>query len=519
MKKNVLDWIFLILTFLSFTATTYSPPWNSSSMEFFAFLSVVFISFTVKIKLIEVANKNVILFFIFFIIACLIVSLNSENFSKENFSLAILYSLASIIFTICFSSRQKEILDNYLSCILAAGLFSALIIFSQKFDTESHLGIWRADYDQAHGRPYANFGQPNLAATLLLTSLCCALYLNKKEKISTKYLLPVVLIISTALSLASSKTAFLAIFILLIFSISFKDKISFLVFSIASICIAISKALFTTRQITSSDISTGRFDLWLTMIDAVAKHIFTGYGVLNTKIAHFEVRELHPTSQATLIGSGHNIFLDFLIWFGIPLGIFISFLFIKTLLVFIKNNTHNHHVLFAIVPITLHSFLEYPLFYSNFLMLFVALLSIGASKAQSTPYIRTSLMIMSAYYLLFSITTIEYHEFSEKYRSLRFFDRGFAYTQVPEKINPLILNNTINQFNILRLKEISDTESIKEIFHTTKIQPSAKNFCLILNYLSKSKNTDDLIYWQTKAKASLENKDFNYAIRCQIKLQ
>lgn len=402
-------------------------------------------------------------------------------------------------------------------CILLAGLFNVFAIFSQYFDLfSSSLGIWIAEYSEYHGRPYGNFGQPNLVSTLLLTSLCCGIFLYRSNVINLFTLLLLASFFGIALAFPSSKTAFLCLLFLITVSVFLKDKAISLVFIVASISMVFTKTLATsTRNIDGSDLTTGRSELWFTMLNALWKSPWIGYGALNTRIAHFQSRELDVVPRGQVIGSSHNLVLDFLIWFGLILGIVVSTYFIKIVIKYLLENKNNPSKIYIIFPILIHSQLEYPLYYANFLFIFSFFINSNKNSKTAIKYKVLPFAIVFAVLVLFFVIVLDYLKISQKYTELRFYNNKFLNAKRPDALSPMVLDLTGGQYNIFIRDEIKDEADLRSVMRLTRSMPSLNNYHLIIKYLRENNYSEEEInFWLNKARASfnvgeissLENK-------------
>lgn len=505
MIYKIFELLALSATFLSFTAVTYTPPWTSSGMEFFAFVSVIFLWLSIPWHQQKFFLSRTSKFTLLLIISSLFIFLISESIFIENLSLLILYTTGIISFCNSLAHKNIDFQLQYIYCIVFSGLFSSFVIFTQYFDISHNiLSVWIADYSSTHGRPYANFGQPNLASTLILSSLCCCIYLHQYKKISTASLYLISIFLGCALAPPASKTAMLTLSVLLITSALFKDLKSFASIALASASYAIFKiAQPESRDLLAAGISTGRFELWQTIFLAIEKSPWLGYGVLNTRAAHFEVRELGNNPLGQTIGNSHNIILDFLVWFGVFIGGALSIIFIGMIFYIFLKSKKNHRAIFLAIPILIHSQLEYPLSYANFLFLFsFSLYIIDDNIKTNQP---RNKLISWLIFLIFTgtlaIVTIDYKSIETNYTNLRFFNKGFINAENPEKITTNLLDITTKQFNLFTISQIEDEASLREVQSLTKLSPTLHNYHLIIFYLKKQGDRDDeLKYWMEKLK-------------------
>lgn len=510
MIKKIFEILFLVFTFLSFVAITYTPPWTSSSMEFFAFIALFFLFFSIDFKDQKIFISDSFVFSILICFVTMVYFFWGENYSREKSVLFYLYVVAFLICGNCIKLKSEDFFINTLICVLLSGIFNSFVIFSQYFEFySSSLGVWIAEYSESHGRPYGNFGQPNLVSTLILTSLCISVFLYHKKVISFISLFLVAMFFGVALALPSSKTAFLCLFILISASAFLKDVKSFIIFNVSSLFLIVTKLLASnTRSIDGSDLATGRFELWTTMLNALWASPWIGYGALNTRIAHFNSRDLDIVPRGQVIGSSHNLLLDFLVWFGIIFGVFISIYFIKLIIKYFVNNKNVSSRVYLIIPILIHSQLEFPLFYANFLFIFSFIIGSGENFKKSINIKSGPMTAVALLGILLFATTIDYVDIAKKYTDLRFFNNNFYLAKKPNPVSPLVLDLTGGQLNIFLKDKLEDENDLKYVMNITKSMPSIKNYKLIIEFLRENNySEEDISFWMNKARASFREKE------------
>jgi O-antigen ligase len=232
-------------------------------------------------------------------------------------------------------------------------------------------------------RPYGNLGQPNqLGSLLLLGLLACAWGVNKK-KISP---LPAMLMAGFLLfgiALTQSRTAWLGILLLLIMSWIWRKHwhsqkipwaITYLSVGFMAISFAIpwiSESLYL-QDVQIREIKLGqdnpRIAAWSLFADAILQRPWTGYGWAPLGHAQLAVATVHPPLEMTF-QHAHNLFLDLMLWCGVPLGLSASLLILWWLISVIKRvgSIDNAILVAFILVLGNHSMLEFPLYYAYFL--------------------------------------------------------------------------------------------------------------------------------------------------------
>ena len=280
--------------------------------------------------------------------------------------------------------------------LIVAGLISVVVAWIQwlHFDWSNQLVLPETSTQLVlhlvSDRPYANLGQPNLFATLLLMSLLSLLYLFEKQKIYSSLAVLLSIVFLFTISLTLSRTAWLASFFILIFLLLkakpqgflLKRRYMLLWFAFFMACFwllpqingflsehILHSAKFQMRSMADR---TGsgfeRFGMWQQIFAAVLQKPWTGYGWYQTTAAQYAVAGQFPVH--VWLTSAHNIVIDLLAWNGLLLGsLIIGYLGYLFLLLFKKTQTVTASCAFLIiVSVLLHALLEYPLYYANYLL-------------------------------------------------------------------------------------------------------------------------------------------------------
>lgn len=280
------------------------------------------------------------------------------------------------------------------SCALAAILSTgvALVQWTGAFT----LGIYGAELPLG-SRPFANVAQPNHLNTLCFLGICSIFWLYEQRQIGkTGFWLGTIFLVYGML-LSQSRTGWLQIFLLIIWGsiqdLRMHNRISPRWLTMLGGIFFLGVLLWQpfndllqlpiSRDLTSQ-MSTGtRPAYWLSMLDALWREPWWGYGWQQVGAAQQNVALDHPPSIEYFEHS-HNLVLDLMLWNGIPIGIFITALLVFWLYRQIRSYTQAHTgwLLTALIGLSIHAMLEYPLEYAYFLI--PAGLLIGCIEA-STP--------------------------------------------------------------------------------------------------------------------------------------
>ena len=329
--------------------------------------------------------------------------------------------------------------------LLIAALLSLGIVLMQLVGYEGSIWLLRVP---SGGRPVANLGQPNQLATLFLVGLLSLIYLRVTRKIGEAPFIGTALLLGIGLASAQSRSVLL-VYVTLAGWLAWRlpndtpDRIRLIKFSLALlgqfaaiwflwphlINALSSDGMHSARSFQDPARLTG----WLQMLDALSLSPLFGYGWGQVGLAQIAVADHWTTSG--MLQSAHNIFLDLIIWNGLPLGL----LLVAAIAIWgIKNSlklqtTGSWYALGIVGTVLIHSMLEYPLHYTYFLFLAAAMVGVVDAELRS-PEVRVNTVFLgsvaSCALVTFALLVAEYPSVEAGVEKLRF--RG-AGAEVSEK--------------------------------------------------------------------------------------
>lgn len=376
----IILYIALICLVMSYLIGPTGYPWTSYSKDLFCFLSIILFFILFYGKSIKVPKLIFPILFICFIPFIQFLFGQIYYFSTAFFSFCFLFGfLASIVYgynSVQFS--EKENIIKFISYFFTVvGFVSSLFAIAQWFQI-SHPYI----LNLSHNRPYANLGQPNHLATLLLLSICSLLFLYEYKKSKNIFLILLFPIIVWALALTQSRTTWVTLFVL--FIIYIVKKVRFEKKSTAYIALTavftylfififnaeISEYLNLAKPIPIEERlngGLGRIEMWKHMYYAAMQQPWLGYGWFQTTIAQLEGVLIFKNEGN--LSSAHNIVIDLVLWVGIPFTVLIigyGLYLIKRIFSSI-HSLPQLYVFMMMLCILVHAQLEFPLYYSYFL--------------------------------------------------------------------------------------------------------------------------------------------------------
>lgn len=388
--------IFIFFTTIFFVSAWLIPihlaPWVAFESEILAALSALIVGFLVIILNKKIVIPKVSTIFLLLISIPIIQYFFGQVIYLSTAMLGSGYLLLFYIMIISGYNLQEyksEIFLKISYLFIFIGVVSSIFCIIQWLNLDG----WLTPYilELKGNRPYANVAQPNNLATLLVLSLLSIIYVYEKMKWKISTLIILILLIFFALVLAQSRTAWISISIISIFlfyknkavfkKFSNNNNLSFLLILVVFITLIplLNSVLLPFIGADAADVDTLverfssgylRLEMWYQAFIAIKESVWFGYGWNQVGLAQMEVFNTYPTTE--WYKSSHNIFLDLVIWFGIPVGLFFIVYFFIGLLRLLKhaNNVESVIGFSFLLAILIHSCLEYPLYYAFILLPF-----------------------------------------------------------------------------------------------------------------------------------------------------
>ena len=273
-----------------------------------------------------------------------------------------------------------------LTAMAIAAVISAGLASYQWLGFARDLGlmdIWILPFSEGT-RPYANMGQPNQLASLLICGLLGIAWIRHTGAIGNTMSLALAAWIVWGIALTESRTALLTLLLGVLFltikkpAYLQKKEIRYCqaIFLFYLICFfgkgSFAQVIGLDMPLSIMERSAGelRVSLWKMAIDASMQSPWIGYGWGKSRVGFFTVFENYRESFGnTYFEQSHNIFLDLVLWLGWPLTIIISLLAVLWSYRAIQSiDTLQKFLVFSAMTVLLiHAMLEFPLHYGYFL--------------------------------------------------------------------------------------------------------------------------------------------------------
>lgn len=367
------------LFFLAWVITDHYAPWNTFHQEFLA-LAGMFLLFPWKNNL-----QISLLVKVFITIWCSIIMLQILTdriyFGDFIFGMGVIFILSMAYLCGVQHPNQKDvnITTIFYAAILAASLAGTVVGLSQWRGVSAGL----LSLPSPSGRVYGNMAQPNQLATLLVLGIISLLYFDITRKVRIYWTLAAALALSFTLAATESRTGALSFSVLMVLVFIFRKRppigktLRWLLPAFAFFWIIYSSWSSLTTGSSRSGVHfnpSGRFELWEQMFMAIKMKPWLGWGWLQLGDAQYSVMKTSSLHANINIDHAHNLLIDFLVWFGVPVGftlIAILFIWLVKSIQHIIKNPQNLDALMAflmLTPLGIHSLLEYPFAYIYFLI-------------------------------------------------------------------------------------------------------------------------------------------------------
>lgn len=375
---------------LAYLLPNHYPPWTGFHHEAVAFfaLFILLIAILSGHEEIEVPRATCAIS-LFSIVPLVQYEMGLVSYSGDALlGMLYLFSFAAAIAIGFNFSRQVDLSQRFfvffMISLASAAMFSSLLAIAQWQLQEDIFGPLIVNVRLGE-RSAGNVAQSNHLATLLLMGVVACWFLYQARILSTVSLILAMIVLSMGMLTAESRTVVVSMVALNIFLAFFGKSIKgwkaylspLLIWSILFVLASIAWGkvndfLFLGKSTGFRLDSTGRTDTWRQLWKGIESHPWQGFGWRQTAAAMAAGSEVRPSVSVYegMTDFGHNIFLDILAWFGLPLGIAVA-IFVIFWIGKIAINAKSQRAVFSIamiIPLGVHSLLEYPYSYAHFFL-------------------------------------------------------------------------------------------------------------------------------------------------------
>ena len=280
------------------------------------------------------------------------------------------------------ASEPGQLADALFAAIGIAALLSVSLQLRQWFDLDG-LEMWTIGSPAS--RPHANLGQPNQLGTLLLWGVLAAAWGLERKQIGKWPALLMIVYLLFGVALTGSRSAWLGLIILLAAvwwwrHLWANKRLPWMATGLGLYFIACVVGLGWLQQMSQGVAESSLMDgvtrmnseirplAWATLVNAALQKPWAGYGWGQVAMAQMTVATQHP-SLGSVFSYAHNLFLDLVLWFWLPLGglasVVVIGLFCQQFLAI--RSAENAVLLMLLLVIGNHAMLELPLSHGYFL--------------------------------------------------------------------------------------------------------------------------------------------------------
>lgn len=317
-------------------------------------------------------------------------------------------------------------------------LISAAVGLLQWLDLTDPFTVYVLQADTGDSnRAMGNLGQPNQLATLLLIGMACLAWTFEQKRLGLWGLSVGIAFMTMALVLSQSRAGMVSAIAIALYLIC-KNRVGpsrlapryvfiwLITFGIAVLSLPVIHDLMLMSSgrngVRFSD--SARVTMWKQVLSGIAQSPWVGYGWNQTPTAHSAGSIAVPGSLTFTYS--HNIILDIVAWNGVPLGLLLTGACVWWFASRIMR-TKGPNAVYAmacLIPIAVHSMVEFPFAYSYFLLAAGLMVGIVEGSRLETTTIKLNVRLvgvgLAIWFALGICMVREYFLIEEDFRVVRF---------------------------------------------------------------------------------------------------
>jgi len=433
-----------LLFSLSWLLADHYRPWTSFHSEALAFFALSFLVTStliakIAINIPQVSGWVILLYFL----PWLHFSSGIIKFAGDALLSSLYLSgfLGAIVFgyDIANTNRQQPTSGSigWIHALWFAALISTAIGLTQWLQLNEYLGALTVQTDMG-ARSSGNLGQPNQLASLLLIGIASIAYAYEQKLIGGLAINLAAAFMTGVLVLTQSRAGMVSVLVISAFLLwkqrSVRLRLSrtaviwwvmgFIAATLLLPNLSEFLMLGDVRSLTATESVSERWLIWKQVSYAIAQAPWFGYGWNQTPTANAVGALAFPGS--TTYTNAHNIVLDLMVWCGIPLGLLLTGLMAYWGFSRMRAVKQPQAILAmaALLPIAVHSLLEFPFAYAYFLIsagFFVGIVEASHVPSRSVA-IKTRWLwaVLGIWAGLGGYIAYEYLQIEEDFRIVRF---------------------------------------------------------------------------------------------------
>jgi hypothetical protein len=252
-----------------------------------------------------------------------------------------------------------------------------------------------------------------------------------------------------------------------------------------------------------SVIYDARLQIWSLALQASMQRIWFGFGWGQIPEANFLVAE-HAVDGLGMFNTSHNLFIDFILWSGYPIGLMLTVLVLWWYFSRIRNIStwEQAHYLLFVLMLGVHAMLELPLQYAYFLLPFGMIagslnareMRPVAARIYDVSLARISILLGAA---ILYVTVVDYLKIETSNYGLRFEANRIA-TSIPNTPPEVRVLDQFNYFFVLARNHPSagiNQEEINRMRDSVNTVPSAQTMFNLAANLALNGESAESQHW------------------------
>lgn len=339
-------------------------------------------------------------------------------------------------------AHDSKSIEPLIWVMVVAGLVSAGLAAAQWLRVDSS-GVPMMRLVQG-ARPYANLGQPNQLATILMLALVSAVLLYQWRRLGTGVLAGLLAVLLLGVALTGSRTGWIEMVGMTVWVLAFRNRsglrltragmaaLAMTLMVMVAVLPLLSEWLLVAGPHTVQVRPVGARPIhWAAIVDAISREPWFGYGWNQVSVAVSRVALDHPAPHE-MIEHSHNLVLDLMVWNGVPLALVVVLCIGAWIWHHgVRSRDATSTLLVAMVGVTLvHAMFEFPLEYAYLLLPVGFIIGVLEAIRPLGPTLAVPRWAMAGVAVVASAMTawvaLEYLEVEEASRALRFQAAGIG---------------------------------------------------------------------------------------------
>lgn len=370
----------------------------------------------------------------------------------------------------------------------------------------------------------ANLAQPNQLATLILLGILACAWGWVRRTISSSTAIFAVIFLLFGLALTESRMGVLSLSLILI-SVWYWRRLwpsklmpyaatMLMMFFVAMFLL---QAFFFTNWLLLDYAPTAygrvkaetRWDMWNMFYHAALEKPWLGYGwnqSLLAQVTAISALNAEQGMHGLVTSYAHNLFIDLMLWLGIPLGLLASAALVAWLMRAARHVKNNQDALLVmgVMAMGVHAMLELPLYYAYFLLPLGLMVGMIDVRLRHRPVFTTGVQPVACLWLvcsaLFVVVVKEYFVVEQSYSELRIEAARIESksTRLPPDV---LLLTQLRDFIILArlpFESNMNQDKIEWVTNVAMVYPSEHNLLKLATVLALNGQEMQALEWLSK---------------------